>query len=166
MPTTDTDHLAVGHLADQAAHAIRLLNHRTGPATGDLAQPADTAEIITALASMAGRLPQLLDQLAHWLQHEHHAGRLRVDADAPLPDAGQTVHALTRSLQHAIQCVQRTAEELDTAHQHAAHLATEPATHNQDPPPTERGQDSCRSVGPNHLTKRRTVPMPSDACVV
>jgi hypothetical protein len=126
MPPTDTRHHPVGHLADQAAHAIRQLNHRTRPATDGLAEPADTAEIIAALASMTGMLPQLLGQLAHWLEHQQHHGRLRLDTLAPLPDPAQTVHALTDSLHHAIQCVQRTAAELDTAHQHAAHLAAAP----------------------------------------
>lgn len=147
MPNTDTEHVAVSDLADQAAHAVRLLNHRTRPATDGLADPLDTAEIIAALASMTGMLPQLLGQLAHWLEREHHHGRLRVDSLAPLPEPTETIHALTSSLQHAIQCVQRAAEELDTAHEHAAHLASaEPAPH--------RGQHSCRSVGPSHLTKR------------
>jgi hypothetical protein len=96
MPSTGPEHVAVGRLADQAAHAIRLLNHRTRPTTGGLTDPLDTAEIITALASMSGMLPQLLGQLAHWLEAEHHDGRLRVDALAPLPDLAQTVHALMR----------------------------------------------------------------------
>lgn len=147
MPTTHTDYVAVGELADQAAHAVRLLNHRTRPGTADLADPLDTAEIIAALASMTSMLPQLLGQLSHWLAREHHDGRLRVDALAPLPDPAQTVHALTDNLQHAIQCLQRAAAELDTAHEHAAHLAS------AEPP--GRGQHSCRSVGPDHLTKRR-----------
>jgi hypothetical protein len=128
MPSTDTEHVPSGQLADQAAHTIRLLNHRTRPATEGLAEPHEAAEIIAALAHMTGMLPQLLGQLGHWVEHEHHHDRLRVDSLAPLPDPDQTVHALTRSLQHAIDCLQRTAEELDTAHQHAAHLAaTDPA---------------------------------------
>jgi hypothetical protein len=144
MPPTDTGHVPVGQLADQATDAIRLLNHHTRPATGDLAEPGDTAEIIAAIASMTGMLPQLLGQLARWLEHQHQAGRLRVDPLAPLPDPAQTINALTENLHHAIQCLQRAAADLDTAHQHAAHL-TRP----------RRGQNSCRSVGPSHLTKRK-----------
>ena len=147
MPNTDTEQVAaLSDLADQAVHAVRMLNHRTRPAAGGLADPLDTAEIIAALASTTAMLPQLLGQLAHWLALEHHRGRLRVDDLAPLPDPAQTVHALTSSLHHAIQCVQRAAEELDTAHEHAAHLAR------AEPP--GRGPNSCRSVGPDHLTKR------------
>jgi len=151
MPSTHTEHVTVGHLADHATHAIRQLTHLTRPTTGELADPCDAADVIAALAAMTWMLPQLLGQLAHWLQHEHHADRLRVDDLAPLSDPDQTVHTLTRSLQHAREALRRTAEELDTAHQHAAHLAA----NDPDTPARTRGQDSCRSVGPNHLTKRR-----------
>jgi hypothetical protein len=152
MPSTDPEHVAVGRLADQAVHAIRLLNHRTRPTTGGLADPLDTAEIITALASMSGMLPQLLGQLAHWLEAEHHGGRLRVDTLAPRPHLAQTVHALTGSLQHAIHSIQRAAEELDTAHQHAAHLATaEPATNDQDAITAATGPKSMQISGAKSL---------------
>ena len=163
MPNTDSHQLTVGQLAEQAAHAIRLLNHRTRPNTGGLADPLDTAEIIAALASTASMLPQLLGQLARWLEHQHHTGRLRVDAVAPLSDTAHTVHALTDTLHRAIQCVHHAAEELDTAHEHAAHLASaEPATSDQDPiTDTRWGQNSCRSVGPTHLTKRSFPPSPA-----
>jgi hypothetical protein len=161
MPNTATEHVTIGQLADQAAHAIHELNHRTRPTTDDLAYPGDTAEIIATLASMAGMLPQLLAQLTHWLAHQHHDGRLRLDSLAPLPDLTQTMHALTSSLQHAIGYAQHAAEELDTAHQHAAHLAAaEPVPNDQGPNTATRGQNSCRSVGPNHLTKRRD-PLPA-----
>lgn len=149
MPSTNPEHIPVGHLADQAAHAIRILNHRTRPNTSGLADPLDTAEIIAALATMAGMLPQLLGQLARWLQHEQHNNRLRVDALAPLPDPAQTMHALTGSLQHATHCIQRAAEQLDTAHQYAAHLAAaEPATNNPITPGA--GPNQRRSVRPSH----------------
>ena len=147
MTNTDTESITVSDLADQAADAVRLLNHRTRPGIGYLAEPSEVAAIIAALASITGMLPQLFGQLSHWLAREHHDGRLRVDDLAPLPDPAQTVHALTANLQHAARCVQHARAELETAHEHAAHLATTE-------PPQHRGQDSCRSVGPDHLTKR------------
>ncbi len=85
MPATHTEHIIAGHLADRAAHDIRLLNHGTRPATDGPTQPGDPAEIIAALASMTGMLPQLLGQLAHWLEHQQHDGRLRVDTLTPPP---------------------------------------------------------------------------------
>lgn len=150
MASTDTGPHDTGRLADQATHAVRELTHLTRPAVGGLTEPCDASDVIAALAAMTWMLPQLLGQLTHWLQHEHHADRLRVDDHAPLPDPDPTVHALTRSLQHASQALKRAAEELDTAHQHTAHLATT----DPDTPARTRGQNSCRSVGPNHLTKR------------
>lgn len=113
----------LGQWAEQASHAVRVLNHRTRPAVGELTDPAEAAEVLAWLAALAGMLPQLLDQLAHWLLDHQAAGRLRVDSYAPLPDAGQAVHATAGALGHAVECVRRAGHALDTAHQHAARLA-------------------------------------------
>lgn len=149
MTGTHTEHVAAGDLAEDAVHAIRQLNHLTRPADA-LPDPRAAAEVIAALAAMTGMLPQLLGQLTRSLEHQHHDGRLRVDDLTSLADPDQTVRTLTNSLQHARQALRRAAEELDAAHQHAAHLAvTDP-----DQAPPARGRNSCRSVGPSHLTKR------------
>jgi hypothetical protein len=143
MPNTTTEHLTAGELADQAAHAIAELIGRTRPTSGDLSYPADTAAIIATLARMTGMLPQLLTQLTGWLTHQHHNGRLALDSLASQPDLALTMHALTSSLQHAIAHAQHTAEKIDTAHQHAAHLAAAGSAGNDhDPKPTNRGQNS------------------------
>ena len=157
MSDTTTEHLSAGQLADQAAHAIHELNHRAQPSGDDLVYPADTAAIIATLAHMTGMLPQLLAQLTAWLTHQHQDGRLTLDSLEARPGLAPTMHALTDSLQHAIKYAQHTAAELDTAHQHAAHLAAaEPATNSQGPKTNARGQNSCRSLGPNHLTRRKS----------
>jgi hypothetical protein len=113
----------LGEWADDAAEAIRELNHRTRPASGELTYPADVAEILAALTAMTTRLPQLLDQLTGWLLDQHQAGRLRVDLLAPLPDAGRTVHATAVALTQATGALRRAGREIDVAHQHTAHLA-------------------------------------------
>jgi hypothetical protein len=142
-------HDAAGHLADEAEHAIRRLTHLTRPADAEPHDPGDAAHVIAALAATTWMLPQLLGQLASRLHHEHQAGRLRIDAPAPPPDPDQTMRTLTSDLQHAAQAIRTAAEALDAAHQHAARLAlTNPAQ-----APDRRGQDSCRTVGPNHLTR-------------
>ena len=134
MSDTTTEHLSAGQLAEQAAHAIRELIHRTHPTGDDLVYPADTATIIATLAHMTGMLPQLLAQLTRWLTHQHQDGRLTPDSLEARPGLAPTMHTLTDSLQHAIAHAQHTAAELDTAHQHAAHLAAaEPATNYQAP---------------------------------
>jgi hypothetical protein len=162
MPNTATEHLSASELADQAAHAIGELTRRTRPAGDDLAYPADAAAIIATLAHMTGMLGQLLTQLANWFAHQQQNGRLALDSLAPQPGLAPTMHTLASSLQHAIAHAQHTAEQLDTAHQYAAHLAaTEPTTNDHDPKPTARGENSCRSMGPNHLTKRTPSPAPA-----
>jgi len=65
-------------LADQAAQAVRELNHRTRGA-GAFTGPAELYRLVAELALLVGRLPQLLGQLDQWLHTEHDAGRLRTD---------------------------------------------------------------------------------------
>ena len=114
--------------AELAEQAVRVLNHRTRP-TIELTEPGQAAEVIAVLASLTAMLPQLLDQLAHWLLEQQHDGRLRVDFLAPHSDLCQAVHATVGALAHASECSRRAGHALDTAHQHAAHLA---ATDNGD----------------------------------
>jgi hypothetical protein len=109
--------------AATAAEAVRALIHLTLGRRA-LAEPAELDRIVAELATMTGRLPQLLRQLRGWLDTEQHAGRLRSDdttdparivdrAAAELTDAGHAAHDLGRAL--------------DDAHQLLAHLAaTEP----------------------------------------
>ncbi len=42
---------------------------------------AELSRLLGDLAATAQRLPQLLDQLCPWLDHERDDGRLRVDTD-------------------------------------------------------------------------------------
>ena len=115
---------SIGQWADDAVQAVRVLNHRTPPATGELTDPADPAEVIAGLAALAGMLPQLLDQLAGWLLDQQCGGRPRVDNLAPQPDVTQAVHPTAAALTHAGECLRPAGHAIDTAHQHAAHLAT------------------------------------------
>jgi hypothetical protein len=84
-------------LGEHAAEAIRELNHRTRD-RGALADPVEFSWLLADLATMAGRLPQLLDQLDHWLRHEHDTGHLRADNHA---DPGELVCATTAALSQA-----------------------------------------------------------------
>ncbi|KZS57235.1 hypothetical protein A4G26_16405 [Mycobacterium kansasii] len=138
MSDTTTEHLSAGQLADQAAHAIHELNHRAHPSGGDLVYPADTAAIIATLAHMTGMLPQLLAQLTRWLTHQHQDGKLTLDSLEARPGLAPIMHALTDNLQNAIRYAQHTAAELDTAHQHAAHLAAAEPAHQLSSPNTKR----------------------------
>lgn len=110
-----------GELAEQS---VRELNHRTRPALGEPTEPAEVAGVVAVLASLAGMLPQLLDQLAAWLDDQHRGRRLRVDTLAEHRDVAEAVHATVAALAHAGECTRRAGCLLEGAHQHAAHLAT------------------------------------------
>jgi hypothetical protein len=131
-----------GQWADLAAEAIRELNHRTLPATGELAEPGDVDEILAALATLTARLPQLLDQLSGWLLDQHRAGRLRVDLLAPTPDAGGAVQATVTALENAADASRQAGRAIGAAHQHTAHIAYT--------------RDFCLSLGADELAERPT----------
>jgi hypothetical protein len=59
-------------LADDAGEAIRALNHATLPADGypALQYPADAYYLLSPLQQLAGRMPQLLEQIAAFLQRQ------------------------------------------------------------------------------------------------
>ena len=121
----DTHRVDMLSLGEQAARAIRDLNHLTrGPDA--FADPAETCQLIAALATMIGRLPQLLDQISTWLHGERVAGLLRVDATAGTDDPAELDTLITECLTQAGHCAHRLNHVLDTAQQHAAHLAAAP----------------------------------------
>jgi len=114
--------LTLTQLAEQAAEAVRAMNHLTRPGAGALDDPAEVCEIVVALSCATARLPQLLAQLSSWLVGERRAGRLRVDAWSDTP-AAATVAAAATALTQAASGAVRASHELDAAHQHLAHLA-------------------------------------------
>jgi hypothetical protein len=116
-------------LADQAAQAVRELNHRTRGA-GAFTGPAELYRLVAELALLVGRLPQLLGQLDQWLHTEHDAGRLRTDNRT---DPGPAVRDAAAHLADASDAAHDLAHVLASAQQCLAHLgATKPTT-----PPTK-----------------------------
>jgi len=116
-------------LADQAAQAVRELNHRTRGA-GAFTGPAELYRLVAELALLVGRLPQLLGQLDQWLHTEHDAGRLRTDNRT---DPGPAVRDAAAHLADASDAAHDLAHVLASAQQRLAHLsATKPTT-----PPTK-----------------------------
>jgi hypothetical protein len=111
---------SVLQLGEHAAEAIRELNHRTR-ARDAFADPVEFSWLLSDLTAMAGRLPQLLDQLDRWLRHEHDAGHLRADTDT---DPGELVCLATTQLTRAGHCANDLADTLEIAHQQVTHLAT------------------------------------------
>lgn len=105
-------------LADEAAEAIRSLNHLTLGGTG-LEDPGDLYSVVANLASMAGRLPQLLTQLGQWLEHEHTAGRVGHDSGG---DVDATVADVQDKLRAAYLAAEHLRVGLGQAHNDLAHL--------------------------------------------
>ena len=111
---------AVLRLGEQAADTIRELNHHTRDHDA-FAEPAELCWLLADLSTTAQRLPQLLAQLSRWLnQHHTHASFRADNGDRP----GKVVDAAAAALADAARHAHRVAADIDTAHQHTAHLAT------------------------------------------
>src|SRR5271166_4019354 len=76
------DDATITALAQITAEAIRALNHATFPRAA-LSEPGTVYRVLGELATAANRLPQLLTQLARFLDEENTAGRLADDHDLP-----------------------------------------------------------------------------------
>ena len=112
---------AQGHileLAEQAAEALRELNHRTRDPRA-FTGPAELYRLVGELTLLAGGLPQLLDQLDRWLRAEHDVGRVRADT---CTDPGRIVAAAGAELADAGAAAHDLAHVLDAARQHLAQL--------------------------------------------
>lgn len=111
---------AVLRLGEQAADTLRDLNHHTRD-TNAFTDPAELCWLLADLNATAQRMPQLFRQLSRWLDQQHANAPFRADSsDCP----GELVAAATAALSNAANHARRLAAEMDTAHQHAAHLAT------------------------------------------
>jgi hypothetical protein len=95
------------------AECMRVLNYATGSgADAGIAYPATAYDVLGALYTATGRLPQLLSQLSGWLEQAAEAGRLAEDrhgdviaavatAQEALAHAGGQISAVTSALQAA-----------------------------------------------------------------
>ncbi len=111
---------AVLRLGEQAADTLRELNHHTRDDDA-FTDPAELCGLLADLNATAQRLPQLLAQLSRWLTQQNDNAPFRAD-NSGCP--GELVTAATAALSRAANHARRLAADMDTAHQHAAHLAT------------------------------------------
>ena len=111
-------------LARTAAEAIRGLNHATGCDAG-LGQPAVAYDIFGALSLAASRLPQLISQIAGWLDRALAAGRLGHDLGE---DPSLAIAAAAVFLGDARGSAAALAGDLDGAQQQLALINGNPAT--------------------------------------
>ena len=114
-PDAAVDHLYVLEVAEAASEAIRVLNHQT--LHGALESPEDADVVVSALATMAHRLPQLLDQVGHWLEAEEAAGRLEVTDGKFAGKPGAAVDVVRTYLDGTAGRFRDAERLLESAHQ-------------------------------------------------
>ena len=114
-PGAPPDHLYVLEVAEALAEAVRVLNHQT--LHGALESPEDADVVVSALATMAHRLPQLLDQVGHWLEAEEAAGRLEVTDGKFAGKPGAAVDVVRTYLDGTAGRFREAERLLESAHQ-------------------------------------------------
>ncbi|PVE13145.1 hypothetical protein [Streptomyces scopuliridis] len=97
-------------LADDAAEAVRAINHATQSQRPGWEFPGDAYSVVGALARMAAGLPQALDQIGYL--PESMAGNLRSDKGTLDADLEDTYGALA----DAHDAAQTLYEALNRAH--------------------------------------------------
>ena len=115
-PDAAVDHLYVLEVAEAASEAIRVLNHQTRHHEA-LESPEDADVVVSALATMAHRLPQLLDQVGHWLDAEAQAGHLEVTSGKFAGRPGAVANAVRILLDAAAARFREAETALAAAHQ-------------------------------------------------
>ena len=114
-PGAAVDHLYVLEVAEALAEAVRVLNHQT--LHGALESPEDADVVVSALATMAHRLPQLLDQVGRWLEAEEAAGRLEVTDGKFAGKPGAAVDVVRTYLDGTAGRFRDAERLLESAHQ-------------------------------------------------
>jgi hypothetical protein len=112
-----TDTKSPANIADQAAEAIRMLNHQL--LGSDLQYPSDAYDVIGNLRILADRLPQALGLIGSFLQQQHERGAIRGDSSA---DPGPYVAAAVDALRRAREDAEVMTEALDVAHEASSGL--------------------------------------------
>jgi len=115
-PDAAVDHLYVLEVAEAASEAIRVLNEQTRHHEA-LESPEDADVVVSALATMAHRLPQLLDQVGHWLEAEAQAGHLEVTSGKFAGRPGAVANAVRILLDAAAVRFREAETALEAAHQ-------------------------------------------------
>ncbi|MEV0693036.1 hypothetical protein [Streptomyces sp. NPDC050388] len=100
-------------LADEAAEAIRAINHLTqGSPRDDWRYPGDVYSLVANLSQMAMMLPQALEQASRFITDLNEGGHLRSDKDQLEHDLGEVLYGLD----DARNAAQRLYGSLNRAH--------------------------------------------------
>lgn len=81
-------------LADEAAEAIRAINHLTRSSRDDWQYPGDVYSLVANLSQMAMMLPQALEQASRLIDKLNEGGHLRSDKDQLDQDLGEVFYGL------------------------------------------------------------------------
>ena len=100
-------------LADEAADAIRALNHATLSARDGWQYLGDAYSTVAGLARTVGMIPQALDQIGALIEQLDIGGKLRSDKDTLGTDLDNTYGGLA----DANDAAKKLYEALDRAHQ-------------------------------------------------
>ncbi len=105
--------------ASAVAEAIAALHHLTLGPDDELADPDDVRDVMASLSLAMSRMPQLLGQLAAFLEIEHVKGTV---AHGQGSDAGECVRMVSEGLHRAGLDAEAMAAALDAAHEACAEL--------------------------------------------
>jgi hypothetical protein len=100
-------------VAEAFAEAPRVMNHQTRHHEA-LEYPSEADRLVRELSSAAGRLPQLLDQVAAWLEQEAAAGRIEVPSGEWAGVPGVAVVAVRLRADYARGLAEGLQEALDS----------------------------------------------------
>ena len=81
-------------LADEAAQAVRAINHLTLSPGDDWQYPGDVYSLVGNLSQLAMMLPQALEQASRLMTGLNESGHLRSDKDQLDQDLGEVFYGL------------------------------------------------------------------------
>lgn len=107
------------HLAETFAELARTLNHAT-MGHDALEFPAEADRVLREIGTAAGRIPQLLSQVARWTALEDGAGRIEV----PSGEWAGRPHVAVTALQVRLDAARAAAATLCADLEHAAQVTS------------------------------------------
>ncbi|MEV5952076.1 hypothetical protein [Streptomyces sp. NPDC051993] len=142
--TTQT--MTPASLADQAAEAVRSINHVTRVTGEGWQYPGDAYTLIGSLAHLSRMLPQALTQAMQPVSEAHQAGLLTADGGA---DVDQAASRAVQTARMAIARAQRLSQALDALHSAVAPLGCQ-VDDEPDEEPCGEGMCQCYCIGVRH----------------
>ncbi|MEU6405543.1 hypothetical protein [Streptomyces sp. NPDC046985] len=133
-------------LGDQAAEAVRAINHTTRAPGEDWQYPSHAYSLIGTLAHLSRMLPQAITQALGPVTDAHTAGRLTVDGGK---DPDQSAASAVQTARVAIGRAQRLAAALDQVHSALSPLGYD-TSDDEDEQPCGEGMCQCYCVGLRH----------------